>query len=50
MPNEGLNVTAKARVKLTKLDEHGEVIGIEEHEVNLSREEAEALWRSRQQE
>ena len=45
-----VNLTAKARVKLTKLDEHGEVIGIEEHEVDLTREEAEALWHSQQQE
>ena len=45
-----VNLTARARVKLTKLDEHGEVIGIEEHEVDLSRDEAEALWHSQQQE
>lgn len=45
-----VNLTARARVKLTKLDEHGEVIGIEEHEVDLTREEAEALWHSQQQE
>lgn len=45
-----VNLTAKARVKLTKLNEHGEVIGIEEHEVDLTREEAEALWHSQQQE
>ena len=45
-----VNLIAKARVKLTKLDEYGEVIGIEEHEVDLTREEAEALWRSQQQE
>lgn len=47
---EGLNITAKAKVKLTKLDEDGKVIGIEEHEVDLTREEAEALWHSQQQE
>lgn len=45
-----VNLTARARVKLTKLNEHGEVIGIEEHEVDLTREEAEALWHSQQQE
>lgn len=45
-----LSLTAKAHVKLTKLDENGSVIGIEEHEVDLTREEAEALWHSQQQE
>lgn len=49
MPNEGLNITAKARVKLTKVDENGNVISTTEHEVALSREEAEALWHSQQQ-
>ena len=48
--NEGLNITAKAHVKLTKLDEHGNVVDTTEHDVNISREEAEALWRSRQPE
>lgn len=35
---------ATARVKLTKLDDSGAVIGIEEKVVELSREEVEALW------
>lgn len=46
---EGLNVEAKARVKLTKLDEHGNKIGYEEHEVSLNKEEAMELWRLHQQ-
>lgn len=47
---DGLSLRATAKVKLTKLDEHGKVIGVEEHEVDLTREEAEALWLSQQQE
>ena len=43
-------LTAKAKVKLTKLDEAGNVIETKEHEVDLTREEAEALWHSQQQE
>ena len=46
---EGLNLKATAQVTITKLDENGNVIGVEKHEVNLSREEAEALWHSQQQ-
>lgn len=46
---EGLKLTAKAVVKITKLDENGQVIGIEEHETNLTEEEARALWPSLQQ-
>lgn len=45
-----LNLTAKAHVKLTKLDNNGNVLSIDEHEVELTREEAEALWHSQQQE
>ena len=45
-----LNLAAKAKVKLTKLDEAGNVIETYEHEVDLTREEAEALWHSQQQE
>lgn len=44
--NEGLNLKATARVTLTKLDENGKVIGTEEHEVDLTKEEANALWHS----
>lgn len=46
---EGLNLCATARVKLTKYDEAGNFIGTEEHEVELTKEEAEALWHSQQQ-
>ena len=35
---------ATARVKLTKLDEKGAVIGVEEREVDLTEEEVKALW------
>ena len=50
MDNEGLRLTAKARVKLTKLDESGNVISVEERDVDLTEEEAHALWQSQQQE
>lgn len=50
MPNEGLFLSATAKVKLTKLDENGNVVSVEEHTVNLSKEEAEAIWLSQQQE
>lgn len=46
---DGLNLKATAKIKITKLDESGKVIGVEEHEVDLTREEAEALWHSQQQ-
>lgn len=45
---EGINLKATAHVKITKQDEHGNVIGVEEHKVSLTREEAEALWHSQQ--
>lgn len=48
--NEGFKLNAKARVTITKLDENGEVVGTEEHEVELTKEEADALWHSLQQE
>lgn len=47
---EDLNLKATAKVKLTKLDENGEVIGVEEHEIDLTNEEAHKLWHSLQQE
>ena len=50
MANEGLCLTAKACVKLTKYDENNQVIGVEEHIVDLTKEEAEALWLSQPQE
>ena len=46
---EGLNLKAVARVTLTKLDENGNVVGTEEHSVDLTKEEATALWHSLQQ-
>lgn len=50
MNMDGLNLMATAKVKLTKLDDAGNLISVEEHEVELTREEAEALWHSQQQE
>lgn len=47
---EGLHLKATAKVRLTKLDEFGKVIGVEEHEIELTKEEAEELWRSQTQE
>lgn len=47
---EGLNLKATAKVTLTKLDENGQVIGVEEREINLTKEEASELWHSLQQE
>ena len=46
---EGLQLTATAKVKLTKLDEHGNVIGVEEQTIQLTEEEAKNLWHSQQQ-
>lgn len=45
---EGINIRATAKVKLTKLDDNGNVVGIEEKDITLTEEEAEALWRSQQ--
>lgn len=50
MNKEGLNISATARVKLTKLDEKGNVVEVIEKDVDLTREEAQALWHSQQQE
>ena len=47
---DGLQLKATAKVKLTKLDENGVVIGVEEREVDLTKEEAESLWHSLPQE
>lgn len=47
---EGLTLRATARVTINKYDENGTLIGTEESEVDLTKEEAEALWRSQQQE
>lgn len=50
MAAEGLNLTAQAKVKLTKLDEAGNVIEVEEHNVELTEQEVKQLWLSQQQE
>lgn len=47
---EGLQLKATAYVKLTKLDDAGNIIGVEEREVNLTEEEANELWHLQQQE
>lgn len=47
---DGLQLKATARVKLTKVDENGNVIGVEEHDVELTEEEAKNLWLLQQQE
>lgn len=46
---DGLQLKATAHVKLTKLDENGNVVGIEEHEVELTEEEVKNLWPLQQQ-
>jgi len=48
--NEGLNLKATARVTIKKYDENDNFIGTEEHEVELTTEEASNLWHSLQQE
>jgi len=47
---EGVNLKATAKVTLTKLDENNQVIGVEEREIDLTKEEARELWHSLQQE
>jgi hypothetical protein len=49
MAQEGLKLTATARVTLTKLDEDGNIIGVEESDVTLTEEEAHAIWQSQTQ-
>ena len=49
MANEGLQLKATATVRLTKLDEAGNIIGTEEHTVDLTEEEANTIWHSQQQ-
>lgn len=46
---DGLNLKATTKVLLTKLDENGQVVGVEEHYVDLTEEEAKSLWHSLQQ-
>lgn len=48
--NEGLNLKATAHVTIKKYDENGEFIGSDEHEVELTKEEANNIWHSLQQE
>lgn len=48
MPDK-LPIKATAQVILTKRDEHGNVISVEEHNVTLTKKEAEELWHLRQQ-
>lgn len=48
--SENLQLRATARVKLTKVDENGAIIGVEEHEVELTEKEAQEIWRLQQQE
>lgn len=50
MANEGACLTAKALVKLSKYDENNQLIETTEHVVDLTEEEANALWRLQQQE
>jgi hypothetical protein len=48
---ENIHLNATARVKLIKCDgTTGEILGVEEHEVKLTEEEAKELWRLRQPE
>lgn len=49
MANEGLQLKAVARVRLTKLDEAGNVISVEEQDVELSEKEVKELWHSQMQ-
>lgn len=46
---ESLQLKATAKVKITKQDADGNIIGVEEHLINLTEEEARELWLSQQQ-
>lgn len=46
---EDIKLKATAKVKITKLDDKGNVIEIEERTVALTEEEAKKLWLSQQQ-
>ena len=46
---EDMKVGAVAKVKLTKLAQDGSVLEVNEHTVELTEKEAEALWHSQQQ-
>lgn len=47
---DGLRLRATARVTITKQDENGNVLGVETHDVELTEEEAKAIWDSQMQE
>lgn len=47
---DSIPISATAHVTLTKKDEHGNVIGVEKHEVKLTEEEARNIWLLQQQE
>lgn len=47
---DGINIKATAHVVLKKYDEHGKLIGKEEREVPLTKEEVEAIWHSQKPE
>lgn len=49
MANEGLQLKATATVRLLKYDENDTLISTEEHTVELTEEEANAIWHSQQQ-
>lgn len=46
---EDLKLKATAVVKITKLDEAGNIIEVEERTIALTEEEAKELWLSQQQ-
>jgi hypothetical protein len=46
---EDIKLKATAKVKITKIDDKGNVIEIEERTVALTEEEAKKLWLSQQQ-
>lgn len=46
---EDIKLKATMKVRVTKLDDNGNVIEIEEREVALTEEEAKELWLSQQQ-
>lgn len=47
---DGIALRATAHVTLTKLDEHGNIVEVLENDVDLTDEEAQAIWHSQQQE
>lgn len=46
---ENMQLRATAHVKLTKKDEHGNIISVEERDVELTEKEAKEIWRLQQQ-